>query len=93
MQETNPSAVVFDNVSLQIGKKNILTNISLTIPAHSITGILGPNGAIITKDGKSYVLNAQTRQQIPVTLGTQGVAKTEITNGLTIGTIIVANPE
>lgn len=52
MQETNPSAVVFDNVSLQIGKKNILTNISLTIPAHSITGILGPNGA-----GKSSLIS------------------------------------
>jgi HlyD family secretion protein len=51
-----------------------------------------PNSAIITKSGKTYVENAQTRQEIPVTLGTQGVAKTVITSGLTPGTVIVANP-
>jgi ABC-2 type transport system ATP-binding protein len=52
MHETNPSAVEFDNVSLQIGKTNILNNISLTIPTNSITGILGPNGA-----GKSSLIS------------------------------------
>jgi len=51
-QETHSPAVVFDKVSLQIGKSKILSNISLTIPEHQIVGLLGPNGA-----GKTTLLS------------------------------------
>lgn len=52
-----------------------------------------PNSAVVTKDGNIYVIEIKTHKQIPVTLGTKGVAKTEITSGLNAGAIIVANPE
>jgi multidrug efflux pump subunit AcrA (membrane-fusion protein) len=52
-----------------------------------------PNSAIIIKNDKVYVQNAQTRKDIPVTLGTQGVAKTIVTSGLRVGTVIAANPD
>jgi ABC-2 type transport system ATP-binding protein len=45
MQETKLPAVTFDAVSLQIGKTNLLDDISLSIPSNTIAGILGPNGA------------------------------------------------
>ncbi|HWY78865.1 MAG TPA: biotin/lipoyl-binding protein [Candidatus Sulfotelmatobacter sp.] len=51
-----------------------------------------PNSAIITNNSTSYVLEAKTHKQIPVTVGVKGVAKTEITSELTAGTAIVANP-
>lgn len=52
-----------------------------------------PNSAVVTKDGSSYVLNAKNHKKIPVTLGTKGIAKTEIASGLDDETMIVANPE
>lgn len=51
-----------------------------------------PNSAIITNNGSTYVENIN-HEKIPVTLGTKGIAKTEITSGLATGTVIVANPE
>jgi HlyD family secretion protein len=51
-----------------------------------------PNSAIVTKGESIYVLEAKTHKQLPVTLGVQGVTKTEITSGLHSGTVIVANP-
>jgi HlyD family secretion protein len=52
-----------------------------------------PNSAIVSKNGDTYVLAAKSHKQIPVTTGEKGVAKTEITQGLDEGTVIVANPE
>lgn len=52
-----------------------------------------PNSAIITKAGETYVLQAKSHRKLPVTLGTKGITKTEITDGLKKGTVIVANPE
>lgn len=37
--------IVFDNVSLTLSGKEVLKNISFTIPAHSKTAILGPTAA------------------------------------------------
>ena len=55
MQEIKPATILFDNVSLQIGKAKILQNISLTIPDNTIAGILGPNGS-----GKTTLLSLVT---------------------------------
>lgn len=55
MQETNPEAIFFKNVSVTINKTTILQNISLTIPPNTIAGILGPNGA-----GKTTLLSLVT---------------------------------
>ena len=52
MQNGNNSAVIFENVSLQINKTKILDNISLTISDQRIVGLLGPNGA-----GKTSLLS------------------------------------
>jgi HlyD family secretion protein len=52
-----------------------------------------PNSAIVSKDGSTYVLAANTHKQIPVTLGEKGVAKTEVSSGLDEGMVIVANPD
>ncbi len=52
MQKIINPAVVFDNISLKIGKAQILNDISLTIPEKSIAGLLGPNGA-----GKTTLLS------------------------------------
>ena len=51
-----------------------------------------PNSAIVTNNGSSYVVNANTHQKIPVIVGTKGIAKSEISGGLDAGTVIVANP-
>lgn len=53
-----------------------------------------PNSAIITKDGKTYVQKANTKDNalIEVTLGTKGTSKTEVTDGLTEGMVIAADP-
>jgi len=51
-----------------------------------------PNSSIVTSDGASYVLEAKTHKHISVTLGEKGIAKTEITSGLDVGTVIVASP-
>jgi iron complex transport system ATP-binding protein len=45
-----------ENLSVHIGKKPILNNVSSTIKEGAITAIIGPNGA-----GKSTLLNAATR--------------------------------
>ena len=52
-----------------------------------------PNSAIVSNNGNTYVLAANSHKQIPVTLGEKGVAKTEIVNGLDAGAVIVANPD
>lgn len=52
MQETKTQAVIFDDISVQIGKAKILQHISLTIPTNTIAGVLGPNGA-----GKTTLLS------------------------------------
>ena len=52
-----------------------------------------PNSAIISKRETTYVLEAKSHKQIPVKLGLKGITKTEITEGLSEGIVIVANPE
>lgn len=51
-----------------------------------------PNSALMTKNGENFVTEAKTHKHIPVTIGTRGLAKTEIVDGLTEGTQIVADP-
>lgn len=60
-------------LSLDIGKKKILKNVSTEIRQGAITAIIGPNGA-----GKSTLLNAATRL-IDVTTGSVELNGTEIT--------------
>jgi len=57
--------------------------------------LIVPNSAIITRDGKAYVIKAHTKGKdfIEVTIGTKGITKTEITSGIKPDTIIVANPD
>lgn len=52
-----------------------------------------PNTAVVTKDAQTYVIEAKKHKHIPVTVGTKGVAKTEIMSGLNAGTVVVVNPE
>jgi len=52
-----------------------------------------PNSAVVGNGGNAYVIEAKNHKKILVTLGTKGVAKTEITSGLSAGTVIVANPD
>jgi multidrug efflux pump subunit AcrA (membrane-fusion protein) len=51
-----------------------------------------PKSAVQTGSEGTYVVAAKTHQHIGVTVGTKGVAKTEITRGLSEGTQIVASP-
>ncbi|TDM13487.1 ABC transporter ATP-binding protein [Macrococcus bovicus] len=61
------------HLSLDIGKKKILKNVSTEIRKGAITAIIGPNGA-----GKSTLLNVATRL-IDVTSGSVELNGTEIT--------------
>ncbi|TDM00848.1 ABC transporter ATP-binding protein [Macrococcus carouselicus] len=61
------------NLSIEIGKKQILNNVSTEIKKGAITAIIGPNGA-----GKSTLLNAATRL-IDVTRGSVELNGAEIT--------------
>ncbi len=62
MDTTQPafSAVRFEDVTYQIGKRCILEHISLTMKRGAITGILGPNGA-----GKTTLLSSITGLRQP----------------------------
>lgn len=55
-----------------------------------------PNSALVTKDGKSYVTKTDSKERnkelVLVTTGVKGIAKTEITSGVSEGDMIVANP-
>ena len=52
-----------------------------------------PNSAILTEDGDHYVVESKTKKKIAVKLGTKGMTKTEIVDGISEGTIIDANPK
>ncbi|HVA96328.1 MAG TPA: efflux RND transporter periplasmic adaptor subunit [Candidatus Acidoferrales bacterium] len=87
---TYSARIVADSITSNI-KPNMTALITIeTLRKDDVIDV--PNSAIIIKEGNTYVINANTHQQIPVTLGTKGIAKTEITGGLTTGTVIVANP-
>ena len=49
-----------ENISKKYQKNKVLDNISVTIPANSVTGILGPNGA-----GKSTLIKIITGFEFP----------------------------
>lgn len=51
MESINQNAIVCQNVSIQIKKKQILNDVSFTVKSGKIAGLLGPNGA-----GKSTLL-------------------------------------
>ncbi len=88
---TYATRIQTQNVSSQI-KPNMTALLNIeTLRKDNIIAV--PNSAIITKDNQTFVLNAKTRRQIPVTVGIKGVTKTEITDGLKPGTVIVASPE
>ncbi|GGB11767.1 ATP-binding cassette domain-containing protein [Macrococcus hajekii] len=65
--------IKINQLSIDIGKKHIINNVSTEIKKGAITAIIGPNGA-----GKSTLLNAATRL-IDVTKGTVELNGTEIT--------------
>ncbi|HSA84215.1 MAG TPA: efflux RND transporter periplasmic adaptor subunit [Patescibacteria group bacterium] len=52
-----------------------------------------PNSALIKKDDNYFVQTTTTKRLISVTLGVRGASKTEITNGLSVGNKIIANPK
>jgi zinc/manganese transport system ATP-binding protein len=47
------NAISFDNVTLNYGKRRILSGVSFAVPAGSFVGVLGPNGA-----GKTTMMRA-----------------------------------
>ncbi len=52
-----------------------------------------PNSAVIMKNGMNYVEQAKSHTLLPISIGIKGVTKTEVTNGLPSGTLIVTNPD
>ncbi|MBV1778770.1 ABC transporter ATP-binding protein [Paeniglutamicibacter sp. ABSL32-1] len=52
--------VSFENVSVEIGGRRIVDNVSLAVPSGTVLGILGPNGC-----GKSTLLRTLYRAQKP----------------------------
>lgn len=48
--------IILENIHQSYGNKEVLKNISLTIPEGKITGIIGPNGA-----GKTTLFNVISR--------------------------------
>ncbi len=65
----------------------------ITIETLRIDHVLDvPNSALINKGSLYFVELAQTHKLVPVEIGTRGVSKTEIKNGLPVNTLILANP-
>ena len=88
---TYPTRIAAENVSTKI-KPNMTALITIeTLRKNAVLAV--PNSAIIMEANETYVLQANSHRKIPVTLGTQGITKTEIIDGLKEGTVIVANPE
>jgi len=86
---TYSARITMDNQPLTI-KPNMTALI--TIETLRINNVLDvPNSAIITKNNLSYV-ELTSHNLIPVELGTKGFVKTEILNGLSEGTVIIADP-
>lgn len=50
---TTPNVIEFDNFTLRYGKRTVLQNINLQIPAGACVGIIGPNGS-----GKTSLLRS-----------------------------------
>ncbi len=87
---TYNARITADNITSNI-KPDMTALITIeTLRKNNVIDV--PNSAIITTNGRSLVEDAKTRRQIPVTLGVNGMAKTEVTGGLRDGVIIVANP-
>lgn len=81
--------IIVDGVTPNI-KPNMTALITIeTLRKNNVLDV--PNSAISTGNGNPYVEDAKTHKQIPVTLGTKGIAKTEITDGLAEGMVIIAN--
>lgn len=87
---TYPARITADNIPSVIKPKMTALITIETLRKDNVIDV--PNSAIFTKQDTAYVEQANTHKQIPVMLGIKGVAKTEITNGLSSGTSIVANP-
>jgi len=60
MTESNASAIRLENVSLALGGRPILEDLSLEIPAAQVTAVMGPSGA-----GKTTVMRLITGQLKP----------------------------
>lgn len=89
---TYSARFIVNNVSFEV-KPGMTAIISIeTLRKNDVVDV--PNSAIVKKDGKFYVVKANTRNNkfVEVTLGTKGITKTEVVSGLTDGTVIVASP-
>jgi len=62
MNELNPTAIRLEHVSLRLGGRPILDDLSLEIPAGKVTAVMGPSGA-----GKTTVMRLITGQLKPDT--------------------------
>lgn len=90
---TYETKISIKNIPTQI-KPNMTALITIeTLRRNNVISI--PNSAIIIKDGQTYIQKANDKNKslIKVKLGTKGIVKTEITDGLTSGDIIIANPK
>lgn len=88
---TYTARIMADNLASNI-KPNMTALITIeTLRKDDVIDV--PNSAIIHKDGQEYVKLVKDKSLVPVNLGIKGLAKTEITDGLSAGTIVVANPE
>lgn len=88
---TYTTRITADQVPAKI-KPNMTALITIeTLRKNDVIDV--PNSAIVTIDNKTYVLQANSHRKIQVSLGTKGITKTEVIDGLKPGTVIVASPE
>ncbi|MGH7203940.1 MAG: efflux RND transporter periplasmic adaptor subunit [Candidatus Levyibacteriota bacterium] len=88
---TYPARITAEDLSSEI-RPNMTALITIeTLRKDNVLDV--PNSAIINKNGRLFVQRADNKQLLPVTSDLKGFAKTEVTDGISAGTVIIANPD